>query len=158
MKIFDDSFSRVALTLTIMMAILSLSVGVQADDKYRTTYFGNLAVEGYDTVAYFTEGKAVKGKKAFQTAWKDANWRFSTQEHLALFKASPEDYAPQYGGYCAWAVSDNSLAGIDPKQFEIVEGKLYLNYSKKIHQRWLPEKETLINKADQNWPNLIDGK
>ena len=136
--------------------LISLSSYSFAADPINTTWFGNLAVEGYDTVAYFTESRAIKGDKDFELEWNGANWRFSSQENLELFRDSPEKYVPQYGGYCAWAASNNSIAGIDPEQFDIVEGKLYLNYNAKIHQQWLPEKEHRINLADKNWPELVD--
>lgn len=146
---------RTTLHFIFILCTLALSINTYAEDKIRTTFFGNLAVEGYDTVAYFTQGEAVKGKKEFQIEWNKANWRFSSQEHLELFEQSPKSYAPQYGGYCAWAVSNNALAGIDPKQFDIVDGKLYLNYNKKFHEKWLPEKEERIEQGDQYWPELI---
>lgn len=127
-----------------------------AADPVNSTWLGNLAIEGYDTVAYFTDGKAIEGKKEFQTEWMGANWRFESEEHMELFISNPEKYAPQYGGYCAYAVSNNGLAGIDPEQFHIYNGKLYLNYNAKIQQGWLPDKVERIEAADQYFPDLID--
>ena len=127
-----------------------------AADAIRTTWVGNLAVEGYDPVAYFTENKAVKGSKDFEWEWGDANWRFSSEENLAAFKLDPEKYSPQYGGYCAYAVADGKTVGIDPEAFDIVDGKLYLNYSKKIQERWKGDRDNFISKADEVWPTLID--
>ncbi len=131
---------------------------VLAADPINTTWIGNLAVEGYDTVAYFTEGKAVEGDRKYQTEWMGANWRFASEKHLALFLENPEKYAPQYGGYCAYAVSNDDLAGIDPEQFHIHEGKLYLNYNARIQQEWLPNKIERIEAADKNFPELVDSK
>lgn len=125
-------------------------------EPINTTWFGNLAVDGYDTVAYFTDGKAIEGDKEYQTEWMGANWRFASAEHMSLFLENPEKYAPQYGGYCAYAVSNNDLAGIDPEQFHIHEGKLYLNYNAAIQQEWLPEKLERIEAADKNFPGLVD--
>lgn len=139
-----------------LLLTIGFTLGAHAADPIRTTLFGNLAVEGYDTVAYFIDNKATKGKKDFQFEWHGANWRFSSEEHLNLFKQMPEKYAPQYGGYCAWAVSNNSTAGIDPEQFSIVEGRLYLNYNKSIQEQWLPEKEKRIEQADKYWPRLVN--
>ena len=127
-----------------------------AADPVNTTWIGNLAVEGYDTVAYFTDGDAVKGSKEYQIEWMDANWRFATEEHMHMFLANPEKYAPQYGGYCAYAVSNDGLADIDPEQFHIHDDKLYLNYNAKIQQEWLPEKVERIEAANENWPDLVD--
>ena len=87
------------------------------------------AIRGYDTVAYFTKNKPVKGNPEFQYEWKHGTWFFSSQENLELFKASPEKYAPQYGGYCAYAIAIDQLVPIDPTQFTILDNKLYLNYS-----------------------------
>ena len=146
------NFRRLLLT-PFIVCIAQLA---SAADPVNTTWIGNLAVEGYDTVAYFTDGEAVEGRKEHQTEWMDANWRFATEDHLQMFLANPEKYAPQYGGYCAYAVSNDGLAGIDPEQFHIYEGKLYLNYNAKIQQQWLPEKLQRIEAANENFPNLVD--
>lgn len=138
------------------LTLLMLSKLATAVEPINTTWIGNLAVEGYDSVAYFTQNQAVKGEKEFQIEWNDANWRFSSQEHLDLFVAEPEKYAPQYGGYCAYAVSKNATANIDPTQFSIVDGKLYLNYNADVQELWLPEKDELIDLADGYWPGLVD--
>lgn len=141
------------LLLTLILLVASSSA--LALDEINTTYFGNLAIEGYDAVAYFTEQRAVEGSKEHETNYKDANWRFSSAANLAAFQADPEHYAPQYGGYCAWAVSQNDTANIDPTQFTVHDGKLYLNYSKKISARWKLDKESFIVDADRFWPQLL---
>jgi YHS domain-containing protein len=89
----------------------------------------DLAIKGYDTVAYFKLGKAVKGSESFTFRWHDMTWQFSSQEHRDLFAAEPERYAPQYDGYCAWAMTESRLAITDPEVWKIVDGKLYLNCS-----------------------------
>ncbi|MFT7472230.1 MAG: hypothetical protein ACI8XU_002127 [Kiritimatiellia bacterium] len=141
--------------LLLTLILLSASSGALALDEINTTYFGNLAIEGYDAVAYFTEQRAIQGNKEHETNYKDANWRFASAANLAAFQADPESYAPQYGGYCAWAVSQNDTASIDPTQFTVHDGKLYLNYNKKISARWKADKEAFINDADRYWPQLI---
>lgn len=133
---------------------LASSISAQAETQYNTSFFGNVAIDGYDVVAYFTENKAVKGLKKFETEWHGANWRFSSTENLEKFKANPQQYAPQYGGYCAYAVAKNGKAGIDPRQFSVHNGKLYLNYNKKINQKWLANRDNFIVDADRNWPKL----
>ena len=140
---------------------LALVVAVSASFTYAaspisTTWFGNLAVEGYDPVGYFTVGKAVKGSKKFQMEWMGAKWRFSSAENMALFQQEPEKYAPQYGGYCAWAMAKGQTAGIDPQQFSIVDDKLYLNFNKSIQGKWTENRDELIRLADEEWPELID--
>ncbi|HUU51752.1 MAG TPA: YHS domain-containing (seleno)protein [Candidatus Heimdallarchaeota archaeon] len=114
-----------------------------------------IAIKGYDPVAYFTEGEPVKGSAEFQHEWNSAIWHFSSAEHRDMFKAEPEKYAPQYGGYCAYAVSQGKTANIDPDAWKIVDGKLYLNLNKRIHRKW--EKDILgyIKKADKNWPGVL---
>ena len=125
-------------------------------DEINTTYFGSQAIEGYDAVAYFTQGRAVEGSKEFEFSWKGANWRFASTENLAAFRANPEAFAPQFGGYCAWAVSQNDIAEIDPTQFTVYEGKLYLNYSKEVSARWRSSKEKFITAANRFWPELLE--
>ncbi|HEX4823901.1 MAG TPA: YHS domain-containing (seleno)protein [Candidatus Polarisedimenticolaceae bacterium] len=117
--------------------------------------FGGVAIEGYDTVAYFTDSKPVEGKKEFQTTWNGATWRFVSAEHRDLFVKEPAKYAPQYGGYCAWAVAQNDTAGIDPKAWTIVDGRLYLNYSLDIQKKWSADVPGNIKKGDTNWPHLL---
>lgn len=119
-----------------------------ADGPINTSFFGGLAIDGYDTVAYWTEKKAVEGKKKFTYEYKGAKWRFSTQENLDLFKSNPVKYLPEYGGHCAYAMSDDRLVGVDPEVFEIFDGKLYLNYSKSVQGHWVKEKEKFIGEAN----------
>ncbi len=139
----------------IFAMLMVLSIPAHAKPPIYTTFFSDLAVAGYDTVAYFTENQAVKGSKQFKTEYKGATWRFKNTDNLAAFKANPEKYAPQYGGYCAWAVANNDTAKGDPHQWTIHSGKLYLNYDAEIQSRWLKDKEGFINAADKNWPNVI---
>ncbi|MBF4256347.1 YHS domain-containing protein [Vibrio anguillarum] len=127
-----------------------------AEDEIYTSFLSNKALSGYDTVAYFTEGEPVKGSSGFSTLYKNAQWYFSSKENLELFLNNPNQYAPQYGGYCAWAVSEkNDFAPGDPNQWAIVDGKLYLNYDKKIKTLWDANQAVHIQQADKNWPNLI---
>ena len=137
----------------LMMFVLPISVF--AADPISTAWHNNIAVKGYDTVAYFTQSKAVKGKKTFQVKWKGAQWRFASQAHLDLFNANPEKYAPQYGGYCAFAVAKGQLAGIDPTQFTLVDDKLYLNYNAKIQKQWLANRDPFIVQSNNNWPSVL---
>ena len=123
--------------------------------EYHTTFIGNLAVGGYDPVAYFTMGKAVKGSSKYSLDWKDAKWRFSTQEHMNMFKDNPEKYAPRYGGHCAWAVSEKEvLYRGSPRHWEIIDDKLYLNHSSSINNRWMDDFSSHIKKADENWEQV----
>ena len=139
--------------------VLLLGAGnAVAIDAIYTSWYDDIAVKGFDTVAYFTENAAVEGKKAHSLEWNGATWRFSSAANKALFEADPEKYAPQYGGYCAWAVSQNQTASIEPEQFTIVDGKLYLNYNQEVKEKWLVDTSANINVGDKNWPGLLAGK
>lgn len=114
-----------------------------------------VAVRGYDPVAYFTDGKAVAGQSAFEFTWSGATWRFASAANRDAFAKRPERYAPQFGGYCSWAVSRNYTADVDPKAFAVVNGKLYLNYSADVQTRWRVDRDGNITKAEGNWPGLL---
>ena len=126
-----------------------------AEDVIYTRLFSSTAVSGYDAVAYFTEGKPVEGDSNYSTEYMGADWNFKNGENLAKFKENPGKYAPQYGGYCAWAVAHNTTAKGDPTQWTIYEGKLYLNYNADIQSKWTADKVNQILLADKNWPGVL---
>ncbi|MCP9753527.1 YHS domain-containing (seleno)protein [Ferruginibacter sp. HRS2-29] len=113
-----------------------------------------VAIRGYDAVAYFTDNQAVKGVEAFSYQWNNARWLFKNNDHLLQFIANPEKYAPQYGGYCAYGLSENHASPTSPEAFTIVDDKLYLNYSLKVKQLWLKDQQERIQKANAFWPGL----
>ncbi len=115
----------------------------------------DMAIQGYDTVAYFKSGQAVKGNETFTFQWHDMTWLFSTQENRIAFAAAPEAYAPQYDGYCAWAMSEGRKAKTDPEVWKIVNGKLYLNCSKAAYEKWSKDIPGNIRKADFNWLKIV---
>lgn len=115
-----------------------------------------IAIRGYDPVAYFTDGKPVEGSDRFTTDWQGATWKFSSQEHLDMFNQSPEKYAPQYGGYCAYGVAQENLVKIEPDQWTIHEGKLYLNYNAKLNKEWRTDIPGFIEKADALFEKLLE--
>lgn len=117
-----------------------------------------VAIRGYDTVAYFTQGKPVEGSEEFATDWEGASWRFSSQENLDLFTAAPEDYAPQYGGYCAYGVAKDGLVKIEPENWTIVDGKLYLNYNDKVQGLWEKDIAGFISTADNKFEALLESE
>ncbi|WP_139109918.1 YHS domain-containing (seleno)protein [Ensifer sp. LC163] len=111
------------------MAFLALSGPTMAEDLVNTGYFGDVAIKGYDPVAYFTESKALEGSPQYSYRWLGANWQFASAENRELFIREPTRYAPQYGGYCADGVSFGTVTtNIDPKAWRIIEGKLFLSY------------------------------
>jgi len=140
---------------SVLILVALLAPAAWAKSPVNTTLFGKKAVKGYDVVAYFTDGKAVEGSDAFEVEWNGAKWRFASAEHRDLFQADPSKYAPQYGGYCAYGVARGSLVDIDPQSFAIVDGRLYLNYSPEIQEKWKEDVPGYITKADENWPGLI---
>ena len=149
MKKFTQWFRALSLLL------VAFSSTAFADDPIETGTFNNKAIYGYDTVAYFTQDKAVKGSKDFMTNWRGAEWYFSSQQHLDMFTAEPEKYAPQYGGYCAYAMSDGRLVGVDEEAFTILDGKLYLNYSKSVMKEWRTNTAQFIQEGDSWYPKLV---
>jgi YHS domain-containing protein len=152
----QNSIRSVSRWLTFLLASLMVATNAFTADPVYTGYFNNLAVSGYDTVAYFSDGKPIEGSEDHEYEWQGATWRFSSAENLASFSNEPEKFAPQYGGYCAWAVSQSKTASADPEQFHIEDGKLYLNYNAKIQNQWLPDRLNLIEVGNQNWPTLKD--
>lgn len=113
-----------------------------------------VAVRGTDVVAYVTQGRAVPGRAEFTHAWQGAAWRFASAANRDRFAAEPGRYAPAYGGFCAFAVSEGYTAPIDPTAWRIVDGRLYLNYDRSVQRRWEGDIPGRIARADANWPRL----
>jgi YHS domain-containing protein len=134
---------------------LSSSMAQAKEAPVFTSYFSNVAVSGYDPVAYFTLQKPVKGDAKFTTMHNGAEWRFVSTENRDKFVANPTRYAPQYGGYCAWAVSQGYTASADPLRWKIVNDKLYLNYDADVQKKWEMSVPEFIQAADKNWPKVI---
>lgn len=143
------------MAIAFFVAILSFTLipAASAEKLYYSTLFGT-AVEGYDVVAYFTDGKPVEGSKDHSVEWKGVDWYFANAEHKKMFEADPGKYAPQYGGYCAWAVSQGYTASTIPEAWKIVDGKLYLNYSKGVQSTWEEDIPGNIKLANNNWPGI----
>ncbi len=145
--------------LILLLALIATVIGSAGQALAIDPVFNEsgTAIRGYDPVGYFTEGEAVEGSAEFVTEYNGAQWRFASAENRDQFAADPEKYAPQYGGYCAWAVANNYTASTDPDAWSIKDGKLYLNYSKFVRARWAVDKSGNIAKANKNWPSLRDG-
>ena len=116
---------------------------------------GQLALGGYDAVAYIADGKALQGSASFEYRWMDATWRFASADHRDQFSKDPQRYAPQFGGYCAYAVSQGHTANGDPKVWRVVDGRLYLNYSTDAQKLWEEDVPGNITKGQQNWPSVL---
>ena len=116
---------------------------------------GGVAIEGYDPVAYFTEGRPVPGRPEFAVERDGARWLFASEANRNAFAQEPERYLPQYGGFCAYAVANRQFAKIDPQAWTIEGGRLFLNYDLQIRDRWLRDVDGYISRADRNWPEML---
>lgn len=132
----------------------SASPAFAAGSKVWTDFWG-YAIRGYDPVAYFDEGEPVEGLAEHEIEWNGASWRFSTAERQERFLADTAQYAPQFGGYCAWAVAQGYTASVVPEAWDIVDSKLYLNYSLSVQKKWRSDVPGHIAKANANWPEVL---
>ena len=114
----------------------------------------NVAINGYDPVAYFTDSKSVMGNKTYSYKWDGAEWYFANKSHQEMFEKNPVKYAPQYGGFCAFGVTKNKLVSSDPNAWQIVDGKLYLCHTKEVHKLWEKDLKNNIKKGDKIYPKL----
>ena len=146
----------VVLAVLMVVGILAPTAAMAVDPVNSSFLRG--AIKGHDPVAYFTQGGPAKGKSAHSHDWMGATWYFANAENMELFAAEPEKYAPQYGGYCAYAVSQGYTAKIDPDAWKIVDDKLYLNFSLKVQKIWEKDIPGYIASADVNWPTILSGE
>ena len=155
--LFRPGFIPVLMAAIAAMALVTASGTAHAVKPVYSSFLGG-AIRGYDPVAYFTEGKPVKGKGEFQHKWMGATWSFASAKNRDLFQKNPDKYAPQYGGYCAWAVSQGYTASITPDAWKIVDNRLYLNYSLGVQKKWAKDIPGHIARANANWPKILKGK
>ena len=152
-KLRSITFSLSMVTVLLAWAASSLV----AENRVNKNKKG-LALRGFDAVAYFEPGKPVKGSDQFTHKWNGATWRFASAGHRDQFAADPEQYAPQFGGYCAFAVTQGSTVDADPKVWRVLDGKLYLNYSQQVQRLWGRDVAGNIKKANAFWPKLQAAK
>lgn len=145
---------KTILRLAVLWCLALSALALRAEKPVNTTFTG-LAIKGYDPVAYFAVSKPTEGSSDYVYEWNGAKWRFVSAANRDLFKADPAKYAPQYGGYCAWAVSRGYTAGIDPEAWKVVNGRLYLNYSPKVQAQWSEDIAGNVAKAEENWPKIL---
>jgi YHS domain-containing protein len=144
--------NTISFSITALIFLISTTLHAQKSSVFETS---NGAIKGYDPVAYFIDGRAMEGSKEFKYDWKGASWFFSSEENLNTFRVNPGSYAPQYGGYCAYAVSQGYTYRTNPEAWKIVDGKLYLNYSQNIRKKWEANQKEFIKLANENWPNVL---
>jgi len=147
---------HIIMVIGLSFAALGHSTPAQADsDPIYTSWRDNLALGGWDPVS-FQSGKPQPGKTAWRTEYKGAEWRFFSEANRDLFLTNPEMFAPQYGGYCAWAVARGKLERGRPEHWHVEDGKLYLNYNRRIKRRWDRQRTRFIDMADDRWPAILE--
>lgn len=138
--------------LILLIAVVSASTFAQASKSTKNVNLEkNIAIQGYDPVAYFESSKAIKGNKAITATYQDAVYQFSTESNKTIFLKNPSHYLPQFGGFCAYGMSEGYEAPIQPEAFTIVDNNLYLNYNLKTKEAWLKDQKNKIQKANENW-------
>jgi len=144
---------------TILRAALFTTVAAMASasEVINVDHTG-LALQGYDPIAYFTDGKPVKGSAEFTATYKGAKYQFVSTDHRDLFNQSPAKYEPQFGGFCGYAASINKLAPIEVEYFQVLHDRLVLQHNKKAWDLWHKDVEGNLKKADVNWPTLSQQK
>jgi YHS domain-containing protein len=140
---------KIILTVTLSLCVATIFA-------QSSSYFtkDGISINGYDAVAYFSDNTAVEGNKQFGYDWQGATWLFKNQGNLEKFKLAPEKYAPQFGGYCAYGMSENHLAPTEPAAFTIVDDKLYLNYNMNVRELWRKDTNKRIETGNTNWKSL----
>ena len=151
--ISPKTIDKILIIFSFVLLLLTGLGGVAA----RKSLAGDLAIKGYDTVAYFKSGKALKGNESFTFQWHNMTWYFINRDNRDLFATSPEKYAPQYDGFCAWAMTEARKANTDPEVWKIVNKMLYLNCSRTAYKKWSRDIPGNIKKADNNWVKFYGG-
>ena len=154
------------LTVSILtlMTLGSSSLTMAQAQSYSTKHYNlkrGLAIQGYDPVAYFTDGKAIEGSDKIKYTKAGVTYHFSSEKNKQAFTENPSKYEPQYGGYCAYAMADGDKVRIDPETFKIVDDKLYLFYNFRFTntlKSWNKDEGNLLPKANSEWSKIISGK
>jgi hypothetical protein len=147
---------RVAYRLSVLFVLLGIggAMTLRGQTPGSINAANGVAIQGYDAVAYFAQQQAVKGQRTFSHEWRGVRWQFASADNRDRFAASPESFAPQFGGFCAYGVSRGYAVDIDPAAFSVVDGKLYLNYSRRVQATWNQDRAGYIEKARRNWPKV----
>lgn len=154
---FFIATAALATTAATGVALTTSNTAAQTASATQRYLEGDLALGGYDPVAYFSNGKPTPGSADVSADWDNATWRFSSEANKQAFLANPEKYAPQYGGFCAYAVSQGYTASADPQAWSIVDDKLYVNFNKAVRGLWNLRRSHYIKEGDKNWPGVLNG-
>lgn len=148
----------IGITLAILLGLVFTFAKVKritqlswSHNEVNQPIFSDTAINGYDPVAYIMSDQAMEGNEEYSYHWKNATWRFASEENKTIFMAQHDKYAPQYGGFCAFAVSKGFTANSDPDTFEVLEGKLYLFDSEDVKLQWKSDLRENIKKGTANW-------
>lgn len=137
-----------------MICAVIAPAAIAGSDPVYTAWHNNNAVGGYDVTTFYT-GVPQAGKAEYSFEHDGARWMFTTQTNRDKFAAAPDDFAPAYGGYCAWAMANHKLAKGNPKHWNVEDGRLYLNFNGRIKTRWEKDKPGFIAAANENWPAIL---
>lgn len=147
-------FQKNIISTTVMALGLAFGSVAMAADRDMNADSNDVAIHGYDPVAYFSKGQPVQGSAEFTATYKNAIYEFSTAENRDSFRADPAKYAPQFGGHCAMGVALNKKLDVDPTAWRIVDGKLYLNLNKDVQAKWLQDVSGNLKTANHVWPKI----
>lgn len=145
----NSSMNLFKQTLSLILVALGIVSHAQKPEVFSTE---RGAIGGYDPVAFFKESKPVPGKPELVFHWNDADWHFASQENLELFKANPEEFAPQYGGWCAYGTAAGHKSPTVPETWAVIDSKLYFNYNTAVQKLFNKNQKGLIEQANKNWP------
>ncbi len=143
---------RLFLAFLVLVALSTIATAKELLNVDRN----RIAIQGYDPVAFFTDSRPVKGNPQFQSAYRGAKYYFASSEHKAAFDKEPAKYEPQFGGYCAYGVSHGSRAPIKIEAWQIVNGRLLMQYDLDIKNKFNQDPQGTLKKADENWPSLVE--
>ncbi len=142
---------RISIVVAFSLVVVACAIDPTGTPIAAVNEDGGVALKGYDPVAYFIDGKPTPGTDQFIAEWQGATYHFASAEDRDRFVADPEKYVPQYGGYCAYAIANDQIADIDPDEWAIVDGKLYLNNNAVAQGLWSLDKQGNIKAGDRNW-------
>ncbi len=138
-------------TIAIVVVVVAVAFFQETAPRPYVSGPGDIAIQGFDTVAYFVDNRAVKGSGAFTHPWREATWQFVSAENRDLFATEPDRYAPQFGGFCSLGVGMDMFVHADPESWTIVDGKLYMQYNSDARDKWRADIESNLAKAEEVW-------
>ncbi|MGN6490599.1 MAG: YHS domain-containing (seleno)protein [Agriterribacter sp.] len=141
--------------LVLLFTLFAFACTASQEQKPVVFAPDNIALKGYDVVSFFNSEGPVMGQDSLTTEWNNVTWKFSSGAHLDSFKKAPEQYMPAYGGYCAYGMSKGYKAPTQADTWYLQDGRLYFNYNKEVQATWNKNRDSLIEKADKNWPDVM---